>query len=119
LGELYNVLTLPGVSSERNFKDLLNKTKPDAFILDYNMPKFTGFDLVPIIRSIRGHKETPVLFLTSDHSAVSITTAITLGACDYIIKPIDEVILRKKIAKHLEDFLIQRRIRSLGEADKR
>jgi PleD family two-component response regulator len=83
------------------------------------MPGLTGFELVPIIRSIQGYEDTPIIFLTSEKSMDHITVAVSLGACDYIIKPIDEVILRLKITKHLEDFMIQRRIRSLEEENRR
>jgi DNA-binding response OmpR family regulator len=113
LGDLYTVHTMPGVSDERDFKTMLSKTTPDLFLLDYNMPTFSGFDLMPIIRGFRGHEETPVLFLTSDQTVGNITTAILLGARDYIVKPIDPTILHKKIMAHAKDFFIRRRIRAL------
>jgi len=119
LGEQYMVCTLPNASNDQVIKELLKKIIPDLFLLDYNMPGLTGFELVPIIRSIQGHEDTPIVFLTSEKSMDHLTAAVGLGACDYIIKPIDEVILRKKMSKHLEDFIIRRRIRLLEENNKR
>jgi len=113
LGDQYTVYTLPDVRAEKILTELLKKITPDLFLLDYGMPILTGFDLVPIIRKIQGHEETPIIFVTSEKTVDSVTVATNLGACDYIIKPIDGVILRKKIAKHLKDFLVRRRVRSL------
>jgi DNA-binding response OmpR family regulator len=115
LSEQYTVYTLPHAKNDHVIKELVKKTTPDLFLLDYNMPGLTGFDIVPIVRSIKGYETIPIIFLTSEKSMDHLTVAISLGACDYIVKPIDEVILHKKIAKHLSDFLIKRRIRALEE----
>jgi PleD family two-component response regulator len=115
LSDQYIVYTLPEVRVEKVLKDILRKIVPDLFLLDYNMPVLTGFDLIPIIRKIPGHEETPILFLTSEGSIDHVTVAANLGVSDYIVKPIDEAILREKIAKHTKDYIIRRRIRSLTD----
>jgi len=119
LGDQYTVYTLPDVRAEKILTELLKKITPDLFLLDYCMPVLTGFDLVPIIRKIPGHEETPIIFVTSEKTVDSVTVATNLGACDYIIKPIDEVIFRKKIEKHLKDFLVRRRVRSINDDRRR
>jgi PleD family two-component response regulator len=118
LGENYTIYTLPGVEHEKMLAELLKKISPDLFILDYNMPTLSGFNLIPIIRNIPGYKETPIIFLTAEKNVDAVTVAANLGACDFIAKPIDEAVLKKKIAKCLKDFLIRRRVRALNE-DKR
>jgi len=84
---------------------LLEKTlehiKPDMFLLDYNMPDINGFELVPIIRRYSAHKDTPIIFLTSEGTVANLTTAIRLGACDFIVKPVQPNVLFEKIAKHI------------------
>jgi len=109
LSDLYEVLTLP---KPEELEDLLWSAKPNLFLLDYNMPVLNGFDLIPMIRSHPEHTETPIIFLTSDGTADLLTKAIQLGACDFVVKPIDETILRNKIALHLKVFTLWRRIRS-------
>jgi len=64
------------------------------------MPELSGFDCVPIIRAIEGHEDTPIIFLTSEGTVDNISTA-ALGACDFVVKPFNPDVLRKKIAKHL------------------
>jgi two-component system chemotaxis response regulator CheY len=105
------------VKSEQMLVELLKKIIPDLFLLDYNMPVLNGFDLIPIIRKFPGHEETPIVFLTSEGTIDHVTAARHFGACDYIIKPIDKKVLREKIAMHLTDFVIRRRIRAIKEEE--
>jgi len=94
----YAVFTLP---KPEMLEGLLQKTTPDLFLLDYNMPVLSGFDLIPIIRRFQKHKHTPIIFLTSEGTIDHLSVAIALGACDFIVKPFNPDILRKKIAKHI------------------
>ncbi|MCL2087094.1 MAG: response regulator [Oscillospiraceae bacterium] len=109
LNQQYVVRTL---SNPLVLEELLKVMVPDLFLLDCKMPGLQGFDLVPIIRKTAGHEETPIVFLTSEGTIDNISVAISQGASDFILKPIDEEILREKIATHLSDFVMKRRIRS-------
>jgi len=82
-------------------KDFLKHTKPELFLLDYTMPEINGVELVSIIRGFEEHKDTPIIFLTAKGTPQHITEAISAGACDYVIKPLNAEILREKIAKHI------------------
>ena len=115
LHEHYKVYTLP---KPELIEVLLTKVVPDLFLLDYKMPKLTGFDLIPIIRTFPEHKETPVIFLTAVGTVDNLNVAYNLGASDFIVKPIDEVILNKKIGIHTANYIMMRRIRSLSAVDK-
>jgi DNA-binding response OmpR family regulator len=118
LGDQYMIYTLPDVKVEQVLKELLKKTAPDLFLFDYNMPGLNGFDLIPIIRANPEHETTPIIILTSEKSIDHITVAVHLGACDYILKPIDADVLRKKVATHLADFIMHRRIRTVNNEKK-
>ncbi|MDR2559995.1 MAG: response regulator [Oscillospiraceae bacterium] len=106
----YTVRTLPDPSV---LKGLLKIITPDLFLLDCQMPDLHGFDLIRMIREEAEHEETPIVYLTSDGTVDNVSVAINLGACDLIVKPIDEVILNERIAKHLKGYMMRRRIRSL------
>ena len=110
LRDLYEVRT---ISDPSVVKDLLKLTTPDLFILDCKMPDIHGFDIVPIIRKSQLHDDTPIIFLTTEGTVDNITVAMNLGASDFIIKPIEKDVLREKIAFHLKDFMIRRRLRAL------
>ncbi|MCL2633922.1 MAG: response regulator [Oscillospiraceae bacterium] len=94
-------------------KQLLTMITPDLFLLDCIMPDLCGFDLVAIIREHAAHKETPIVFMTADGTADNMFTAVSYGASDFIIKPIEEAILSEKLALHLKHFIIRRRLRSI------
>ena len=98
LNDTYQVLVL---AKPTGIEDVLRKQKPDLFLLDYLMPEINGFELVPIIRGFEEHAETPIIFLTSDGSVDNVTSALALGALDFIVKPFLPDILREKIAKHI------------------
>ena len=94
----YKVFTLLKPTMLEN---LLKQITPELFLLDYKMPELNGFELIPIIRSFEAHKETPIIFLTSEGSIDNVTAALGLGACDFIVKPFKPDALREKIKKHI------------------
>ena len=98
LNDTYQVLVL---AKPEELEKVLQKQKPDLFLLDYMMPGLSGFELVPVIRSYKEHKDTPIIFLTSDGSLDNVTSAIALGASDFIVKPFKPEILREKINKQI------------------
>ena len=112
LSSQYQVRTL---SEPEKMKEILNMIAPDLFLLDCLMPKVSGFELVPIIRSFPIHEDTPIVFLSSEGIADNVYAARNIGADDFIIKPIDNKILREKMAFHLKDYIMRRRIRKFIE----
>jgi len=79
----------------------LSQIKPDLFLLDYLMPIINGFELIPVIRGFPEHKETPIIFLTSEGTIDNVAGAVMLGASDFIAKPVQPNVLRERIARHL------------------
>ena len=98
LSDEYKVLTLP---KPLELEKVLRKFTPDLFLLDYNMPEINGFELIPIIRNMKEHQDTPIILLTSAGTIDNVTAALALGVCDFAIKPFNPDILRQKIAKHI------------------
>lgn len=98
LREEYEVFSLTKGKLVAGF---LRNTTPDLILLDYNMPEIDGFELVPVIRSFPEHKDTPIIFLTAAGSSYHVAAAVSLGACDYIVKPLKADVLRTKIAQHI------------------
>ena len=110
LHKWYKVYTLP---KPERLHDILQKLTPDLFLLDCKMPVMSGFDLIPIIRSYEEHEKTPIIFLTSEGTVDNLNVAVNLGACDFMVKPIDEVVMREKVAQNLTHYIMRRRIRNL------
>lgn len=76
---------------------LLNKNHLDMVISDANMPKHSGFDLVKVLRNDPRFQTTPIALLTARRERQDIEAAIKLGVDDYIVKPIDPMLLLKKV----------------------
>ncbi|HZT06478.1 MAG TPA: ATP-binding protein [Chloroflexota bacterium] len=74
-------------------------------LLDVHMPDVDGFETAELIRSRERSRETPIIFLTAAISGdVSIARGYSLGAVDYIVKPIDAEILRSKVNVFIDLF---------------
>ena len=109
LGEDYKVYTL---THPQAISEVLSKVVPDMFLLDCHMPILHGFELVPMIRAIPEHEDTPIVFLTSEGTIDNVSVATNIGASGFIVKPIDEGILRDKVATVLVDYISRRRMRA-------
>jgi PleD family two-component response regulator len=90
-----------GLTNPMMVEKFLGQITPDLFLLDYEMPEMNGFDLIPYIRQFEEHKNTPIVFLTSLGTMETISAAVTLGACDFIVKPFQADNLKEKVAKHI------------------
>ena len=77
---------------------LLENVKVDLILLDIEMPGMSGFELIRRIKSYDSlNKKTPIIFVTSHADVDYIHNAISAGAKDYILKPVKEEALYKKI----------------------
>lgn len=85
-----------------NVSMALEKTENESFdlvILDVNLPDGDGFELC---KKIKAAQDTPVVFLTARDLEADVMTGFDLGADDYIIKPFNINIFRKKVAAVLK-----------------
>ena len=98
---LENDYQIYGLSDPRMTEKFLHQIRPELFLLDYEMPVLNGFDLIPVIRSFKEHKDTPIIFLTALGTMDNVSAAYVLGACDFIVKPFQSAVLREKIKKHI------------------
>lgn len=74
-----------------------NSFQPDLVIVDINMPKISGLDIVRIIRNSE-NKETPIMVLSGNTEDEIITKGFDLGINDYMKKPLslNEICARVK-----------------------
>lgn len=80
---------------------VIEKYKPQLFLLDIEMPQMSGFQLAQAIRSYDEFKLTPIIFLTGKVSRDDVVSAIKNGGNDYIVKPAEKDVLLGKIQKYL------------------
>lgn len=69
----------------------------DAVLVDWDMPRMNGLDLLREIRRLRGSRDTKVLMVTAMNTLSDVTRALSEGADDYLMKPIDERMFAEKL----------------------
>jgi len=67
--------------------DLISKMDIDMMILDVNMPKMNGIEVVKRVRSNARHIKTPIIMLTTETQDKVRTEAKMAGATGWINKP--------------------------------
>jgi len=67
----------------------LDPFRPDLILLDLNLPKVSGFDVLERIKTSDELSSTPVIVLTVSERQEDIARAYQLGANTYVTKPVD------------------------------
>lgn len=78
-----------------------NETDFWFVLLDIMMPEMDGFDVLNYINNQYWNDRVVVMMISSDDSPKNINRAYSLGAFDYIGRPFDPIIVRKRIANTL------------------
>lgn len=76
-----------------------------VILMDVYMPDLDGLETAEMIRGRNRSRNIPIIFLTADSTGGRhLSRGYSLGAVDYIVKPIEPDILRSKIAVFVELF---------------
>lgn len=87
----------------RALKYLKEEDTPDLIILDIDMPEIDGYQMLEMIREKPDLKDVPVIFLTSNGDKQHVAKAVSGGANDYAVKPIDEDVFMDKVRRLLKE----------------
>lgn len=79
----------------------LEKHKPDLIFMDVEMPEMDGIETVQKIKENPLWREIPIIFLTGNKEKDTIYSCMSLGAVDYMIKPVSVPKMLEKIRKVL------------------
>jgi two-component system OmpR family response regulator len=77
------------------------RLRPDAMILDINMPEMDGFAVLEALRARREMPRPATMVLTARHAEEDVRRALMLGAKDYLTKPFSEAQLLARVARLL------------------
>lgn len=93
-GRILNSLTVAkdGIEAMKILKreaEYKDSFRPDVILLDLNMPKKNGFEVLADIKSDPELKNIPVVVLTTSESDQDIIKSYSLSANAYITKPVD------------------------------
>ncbi len=90
---------------------------PDLVLMDAIMPGMDGFEACLKIQSMPGGGGVPVLIITALNDEISIGRAFAAGATDYISKPVNFAVLRKRIGRLLQASMAEKHVRKLAYND--
>lgn len=81
--------------------DILEKNDDiDLVMLDINMPKMDGFGVLEVMNLRHWISEVPVIIISSENDVDFIRRSYDLGASDYISRPFDLTVVRRRVEKH-------------------
>ncbi len=96
-------------------EDALRKLLVDEFaviLLDVYMPGMDGYETARIIRGREQTKRIPIIFLSAiNKEHEHLMRGYSMGAVDYVFKPVDAIVLRSKAAVFVDLFQMTREIR--------
>ena len=76
-----------------------------VILLDVYMPGMDGYETARIIRTRDQTKRIPIVFLSAvNKEAEHLLRGYSMGAVDYVFKPVDPIILRSKVAVFVDLF---------------
>ena len=82
--EALDYLFARGTHADRTRAEL-----PQVVLLDLNLPKIGGLDVLRAIRADERTRHLPVVILTSSHEDRDLVAGYASGANSYVVKPVD------------------------------
>jgi len=75
------------------------RTQFDVALIDIAMPTMSGLEVAVHLKQLERSRETPIIFITAfGQDPEEIHRAYAAGGADYLVKPLDAEIVRKKVA---------------------
>jgi putative two-component system response regulator len=88
-------------SGERALQVATTQPIPDLILLDIMMPGMDGYETLRHLRAMPETRDIPVIFVTAMTADEDEEAGLSLGAVDYVTKPIRPAILSARIRTHL------------------
>ena len=97
-------------SGEEALRQLL-KGEFAVILLDVYMPGMDGYETARIIRNREQTKRIPIVFLSAVNKETEhLIRGYSMGAVDYVFKPVEPLVLRSKVSVFVDLFTMRREI---------
>lgn len=80
---------------------LCKANPPDLVLLDVVMPGMDGFEVCTQLKANPDTRNIPVIFVTAHSDAAQETHGLSVGAVDFISKPVNPAVVRARVKTHL------------------
>ena len=99
----YSVLL---ASSGEQALELTLREEFAVILLDVKMPGMDGFEVAQLLRRRERTRHTPIVFISAfDQTVFQMKQGYIVGATDFIFSPVDEELLKFKVATYVHIFL--------------
>ena len=82
----------------------------DLLLLDIMMPEMDGFDVLAMMNKYHWIDDIPVIMISAENASSYVERAYDLGATDYISRPFDMAIVRRRVINTLMLYAKQKRL---------
>jgi len=89
-------------SGQRALQLAAQRPLPDLILLDVMMPGMSGYDVLSQLRANAETRDIPVIFVTAMNAVEDEERGLSLGAVDYIAKPLRPAIVLARVRTHIE-----------------
>ena len=79
----------------------LAEFRPEAMVLDINMPQLDGFGVLGHMKAHGLSAKTPTMVLTARNNAGDVAKAVQMGARDFLSKPFNDMQLLQRVGRLL------------------
>ncbi len=111
LGEEYNFIEAE--NGAKAIEILRNRADIDLVLLDMVMPEMNGFDVLTAMNNNRQIEDIPVVMISAENGIEYIERAYDLGVTDYISRPFDRMVVRRRVVNTLMLAAKQKRLMQL------
>lgn len=101
------------LNDPQQFWKTLENCSPDLLILDVEMPQLSGIDLCQVVRNDSRWSELPILFLSARTDSETVHKVFSVGADDYVNKPVLGPELIARMLNRLERVQILKKFKKL------
>ena len=112
LGDEYNFIEAE--NGARAIELLRTHTDIDLILLDMVMPEMNGFDVLTAMNNNRQIEDIPVVMISAENGIEHIERAYDLGVTDYISRPFDCMVVRRRVVNALILAAKQKRLMRLA-----
>ena len=117
LGVLFDFLTDSGfkVLVAQDGESAIQKVEyahPDLILLDVMMPGIDGFETCRRLKENESTQDIPVIFMTALSDTAAKVKGFSLGAVDYVTKPVQQEEVKARVTTHLTIRNLQKRLQT-------
>lgn len=95
--------------------DIIHSREVELVLLDTMMPGMTGVELLKLLRATHSPMELPVIMVTALSESQRVVEALSLGANDYVTKPVDFPVTLARIQAQLNHKWAEEELRQREE----